>query len=318
MSQTGSIAPNFHEGRRSEYLAQYVFSSFGTAVAVPHQEDHGLDLICTLTERIGQRAWAKASYTVQVKSELKPWIFQGKNSVEWLVKHPLPFFLCVVNKMTSTLRVYHTAPRCYAWGLGDLPEKLKMIPTEETVGQSTQWNGKYKFSLVPILAIDIVRLADDEYWKNARKVLECWIEIDNNNLTRIRTGLHSWEMPDKYETNTMPRRSRITQWLSNPSEELLSNGIRHLSECLECIGTQFHNTNNVVAAVLIGLLYRHLHQKCAVFADDKNNVGGGLNRVFTALNESPLKTQNYFFSGVDELGKILENALQAEARPPRR
>jgi hypothetical protein len=255
---------------------------------------------------------------VQVKSELKPWIFQSKNSVEWLVKHPLPFFLCVVNKRTSTLRVYHTAPRCFAWGLGDLPEQLEMTPTEETVGQSTQWNGEYKFSLVPILAIDIARLADDEYWKNARTVLECWIEIENHNLTRIRTGLHSWQMPDKYETNTIPSGGRVTQWLSRPPEELLNNGIRHLSECLECIGTQFHNTDNFVAAALVALLYRHLHQKFAVFADNKTDVGGGLSRVFTALNDLPLKRQNYFFSGVDELGKILENALQAEARPPRR
>src|ERR1700732_1166913 len=108
MSATGSIAPNFHEGTRSEYLAQYVFSSFGTAVAVPHQEDHGLDLICTLTERVGQRAWATASYTVQVKSDLQPWVFESKSSVEWFVKYPLPFFLCVVKKTEGALHVYHT------------------------------------------------------------------------------------------------------------------------------------------------------------------------------------------------------------------
>ena len=35
-TSVGSIAPNLHEGSRSEYLAQYVFSSFGTAVPVPH------------------------------------------------------------------------------------------------------------------------------------------------------------------------------------------------------------------------------------------------------------------------------------------
>jgi hypothetical protein len=37
-----------HEGSRSEYLAQFVFSSFGTAIPVPHQEDSGLDIYCTL------------------------------------------------------------------------------------------------------------------------------------------------------------------------------------------------------------------------------------------------------------------------------
>ena len=38
----GAIAANLHEGSRSEYLAQYVFASFGTAVPVPHQEDTGI------------------------------------------------------------------------------------------------------------------------------------------------------------------------------------------------------------------------------------------------------------------------------------
>ena len=41
-TSVGSIAANLHEGSRSEYLAQYVFSSFGTAVPIPHQEDTGL------------------------------------------------------------------------------------------------------------------------------------------------------------------------------------------------------------------------------------------------------------------------------------
>ena len=33
----GAIAANLHEGSRSEYLAQYVFASFGTAVSVPNE-----------------------------------------------------------------------------------------------------------------------------------------------------------------------------------------------------------------------------------------------------------------------------------------
>ena len=51
ISMTGSIAANPHEGSRSEYLAQFVFSSFGTAIPVPHQEDSGIDIYCTLLER---------------------------------------------------------------------------------------------------------------------------------------------------------------------------------------------------------------------------------------------------------------------------
>jgi hypothetical protein len=38
----GAIAPNAHEGSRSEYLAQYVFASFGAAVAIPTRKTAGL------------------------------------------------------------------------------------------------------------------------------------------------------------------------------------------------------------------------------------------------------------------------------------
>src|SRR5215469_679933 len=98
MGETGAVAVNFHEGSRSEYLAQYVFASFGTAIPIPHQEDSGIDLYCTLTERIGRRAWPRAYFAVQVKSAMDDWIFDGEESIRWLVEHPLPLFLCIVDK----------------------------------------------------------------------------------------------------------------------------------------------------------------------------------------------------------------------------
>ena len=78
--QTGSIAYNFHEGIRSEYLAQYIFASFGTAVLVG-KEDAGVDFSCTLCERIGLRAWPVAYFSVQVKSNQDPWEFSSEESV---------------------------------------------------------------------------------------------------------------------------------------------------------------------------------------------------------------------------------------------
>ncbi len=66
----GSVAANFHEGSRSETIADYLLSSWGTVTPVRRQDDHGLDLYCTLTERIGQRALVTDYYSVQVKSTL--------------------------------------------------------------------------------------------------------------------------------------------------------------------------------------------------------------------------------------------------------
>src|SRR5258707_6221031 len=92
----GSIAINLHEGSRSEYLAQFVFSSFGTAIPVPHQEDSGLDMYCTLLERDGQRAWPRAYYSMQVQSTMEPLVFGSSESVQWIIEHPLSNFLCIV------------------------------------------------------------------------------------------------------------------------------------------------------------------------------------------------------------------------------
>ena len=117
VAMVGSIAANLHEGSRSEYLAQFVFSSFGTAIPVPHQEDSGLDIYCTLLERDGQCAWPRAYYAVQVKSDMTPWRFEGQKSVQWIIEHPPPIFLCVVQKADARILVYHTAPRFALWVL---------------------------------------------------------------------------------------------------------------------------------------------------------------------------------------------------------
>jgi hypothetical protein len=127
----GSIAFNLHEGSRSEYLAQYIFSSFGTAVPVPHQEDTGLDIYCTLLEEDGKRAWPRAYYSVQVKSTMDPWIFGSPESVRWIIEHPLPIFLCIVKKDEARILIYHTTPRFAAWILPLHKERLELIPGTE-------------------------------------------------------------------------------------------------------------------------------------------------------------------------------------------
>lgn len=101
----------FHEGSRSEYLAAYVFSSFGTASTIPHQEDHGFDLYCTLSKRDGPVAWADKPYSVQVKSDHGPWEFKNPKSIEWFIRHPIPLFLCVVDRDRNRLSLYQTTPK---------------------------------------------------------------------------------------------------------------------------------------------------------------------------------------------------------------
>ena len=210
---TGAIAVNFHEGSRSEYLAQYVFASFGAAVPVPQREDGGVDLYCTLTERVGQLAWPVAHFTVQVKSILAPWVFEGEESVHWLVKHPLPLFLCFVDKSSARIRVYHTSPRFYLWSMPPLPQRLELVPVTETYGRHTQWEGgDERFSLsAPILDFSIQDMFEDGFHANAEQVLRYWIDFEQENLYRIKTGILTFTMPYEYHANKIGTGGLVTQ-----------------------------------------------------------------------------------------------------------
>src|ERR1022692_1232082 len=67
--RTGAVAANLRGGAISEYLAQYICSTFGTSVLVPRQEDYGVDLYCTLfAKRTGKTVLPESYYSVQVKS----------------------------------------------------------------------------------------------------------------------------------------------------------------------------------------------------------------------------------------------------------
>ncbi len=98
MTHVGCYAPGFHEGSRSEYLAQYFFASLGTSIPVPHPEDTGLDLYCSIAETVGRRSWPRCYYAVQVKSGMEAWVFESEESVRWLIEQPVPVFLCVIEK----------------------------------------------------------------------------------------------------------------------------------------------------------------------------------------------------------------------------
>jgi hypothetical protein len=308
MSKTGATVYGFHEGTRSEYLAQFILSAFGTSVPVPHPEDHGIDFYCTLTERIDKLIWAKASYSVQVKSE-GVWVLEGRESVDWLIKHPLPLFLGMMDKKTLTFRISHTAPRFYSWGLGESPDRLELTMTDETAGQSTEWVGDSKFRLVPILCIEMARLSSDSgYAQNARDVLEYWIGVENRNLARMMVNLRGWEMPANYETNRMPWGGRVSQWLGQPSPELLNKSVRSLCDHLELLATQLHRTGNDIAAIEAALLFRHLTKQFPAAFDSHISPGGFLHYIAMALNKT-LGTNRYVFDGLDQLQTLLESTV---------
>jgi hypothetical protein len=300
----GAIAANLHEGSRSEYLAQYIFASFGTAVSVPHQEDSGIDLYCTLTERIGSRAWPKADFSVQVKSSMDPWVLDGNDSVRWLVEHPLPIFLCVVDKASARLRVYQTSPRFYAWSLPPLPNRLELVPTTDETGRNTQWQGGSTFSLsAPILDVIIQDLLNDQFHRKAWDVLKFWIGYELDNLSRIKAGIHQFTMPDGYR----PNETTFTAWVTQGTNSApnLASLLEHIRECVAYLSTQLYYRDDLAGATRCALLLRHFF---------KDHVTGGTHNSFlhNAINELIGKdpSSNYLFRGVDFLNELLDQKLK--------
>jgi hypothetical protein len=312
MGNVGALAANFHEGSRSEYLAQYVFSSFGTAFPVPHQEDTGVDLYCTLVERVGRLSWPRQHYTVQVKSDTTPWRLDSAESVRWLVKHPLPIFMCVLDKSTGRLRVWQTFCRFLLRALGGrLPASLELTPEDGKVGRSTQWKDGQHFSLsAPILDLRVNALERERERVRAQKVLEFWVSREAENLARISMGVPTYVMPDGYKTNTR----KFTGWVFQSgrySKQAFKPVRATLGEVLPWLAEGYRSTHNRQGMARTALLLRYLQhgaRELGMMADAPF-VQGDLNAA--------LGVNSYLFAGVDQLAKKFDALLRARrsARP---
>lgn len=305
VSMAGSIAANLHEGSRSEYLAQFVFSSFGTAIPVPHQEDSGLDIYCTLLERVGQRAWPRAYYSVQVKSTMEPWVFGSPESVRWLIEHPLPIFLCIVQKPEARILVYHTTPRFAVWALPTHPNRLELIPGTETKAHTVDWVTGDTFKLqAPILNFTIQEVLDRDFRVHVADVLKFWIDYDVENLFRIKSGIHHCRVPGDYETNT----TKFTCWTGQGGrfrEESLLLAQSRLKELLGLIATHYYQRQDMVSAAIYAMALRQLSPMgySQPFDPHDTQLHIELNRLMG------MQAQNYVFEACDFLHKMVKDEL---------
>lgn len=260
----GSVAANFHEGSRSELLADYLFSTWGTVTPVRRQDDYGVDLYCTLTERMGQRASVTEHYSVQVKSTTDPWLLDDEQSVRWLVEHPTPLFLACVDKTAGILRVYQLSSRFYVWAMGALPARLALCPEDTEDGSFTWWQHRGDgdlFSLsAPFLRVTIAELVDGAMLNTFRNVLAHWIRFDRENCDLIRQGLLRFRMPHSYRTNEVPNGGWVEQGLSAPAPAFLERGIMSSAEGAECVGGQLGRRGDRRAALFAALFVDHLQR----------------------------------------------------------
>jgi hypothetical protein len=305
VSMVGSLAANFHEGSRSEYLAQFVFSSFGTAIPVPHQEDSGLDIYCTLLDQVGQRAWPRAYYSVQVKSTMEPWVFGSAESVRWLVEHPLPIFLCIVQKPEAVISVYHTSPRFAAWSLPiQHRNRLELVPGTKMKGHTIEWGlgDTYKLE-APILKFTIQEVLDRDFRAKVKEVLKFWIDYDLENLFRIKSGIHWFWTPDEYETNTTNFKAISGQGQRFLPSESLARAHTQLKELLGFVATHHYRNKDMVSAAIYAMALRQLFPDYSSPNPHDSELHRQLNNLFAVNHPS------YLYQACDSLLKIVKNEL---------
>jgi Domain of unknown function (DUF4365) len=256
--QTGSYAPNPHEGARSEYLAQYVFSSFGTSLPVLRQEDHGIDLHCSLSERKGKRAWPLAYFSVQVKSTRRPVTYSSRDSVEWLVGYPSPLLLCVVDKKAVQFSIYQTMHRFAAAATIELPDQITLTMGRAGKGRTLDWDDTGKCDLgPPILQFSPDDLMDGIRFERYRQVLHYWVLCDQANVRRYQMGMRSLTIPGLYTTNELPAAATGRYFLNYPTPEIRARAEGTAFELDEWLGPLLLSNGDRLGALLTALMLRH-------------------------------------------------------------
>lgn len=195
----------FRIGDNAELLAEFVISRLAFTSKVPRTEDVGHDFICSLTEREGNIFKAGPFFTVQVKSNKKPIIFEKDHEIEWIKKQENPFFICIASRDSLDIEIFsswslllgilHKAGKRIKLIPGGDGEGFKQPETEDDLSEQRIFLGK------PILKILANELIDNEKVSYYATILRQWIEIDRENIVNRYAGMYWVIGPIEYETN---------------------------------------------------------------------------------------------------------------------
>ncbi len=256
----GGYAFGFHEGSRSEILADYLFSGWGSVTPVRRADDTGTDLYCTLMELRGALAVVTDYYSVQIKSEADPWVFDDAVAVNWLVDYPQPLFLACVDKSSLTLSVYQTMARFLGgfWAR----DRLELIPSSGETGQCAKFKDPEKFDIsAPILRVRVDDFSSKERLTHLAEVMRFWVRADQKNCVMRRNGLLRFRMPDTYKTNEIPEFSAIVeQGNQAPTPEQLLEAIGWMIETVDCVCDQLRHREDAPSMAFGAMLLNHIRQ----------------------------------------------------------
>jgi hypothetical protein len=272
----GAVVTNLHHASRAEVLADYLLSLWGTVTPTRRQDDHGIDLNCTLMEEVGNLSRVLEYYSVQVKSNSNPWILKNEDEVRWLFDYPAPLFLACVDQTGFVLSIYQTMTRFLA-GMWSPGQRIELIPLNANEGKNAEWKDPERFELsAPILRVTLEDLVRQDKLDLYRDVLRFWIAADREACSLRRMGVLRLRMPHVYRVNEVPADSNSEQGMTRPDEEQREAGIRTAVEIIDYSGDQLFRSGDRESAVHARILLRRLvNQNKALFANNLGFRAGG-------------------------------------------
>lgn len=225
-----AIPYGYHEGNRSEYLAEYFLSKIGLVIPVPRQADlFKVDFIVHLCRKKGRNFVPTGRcFAVQIKSDHRPLKIESRN-LDRFWKSGFPYFIGVVSKTGFKFSVYATLPRLvFMWMVGRNQEfRLKLGGTVED-SHKHNWEDqadkdvKEVWTGPPILELDAGELEGNKTRKASREmflsVMESWVDFEASSLAWKNRSIPVVEMPRAFDTNEPASRDGfMVRAVANPN-----------------------------------------------------------------------------------------------------
>jgi hypothetical protein len=203
---------NYHEGDRSEQLAQAILSTIAHIIPVPRQADHfGVDLFAHLfsQSRGGLRSTGR-TVAIQLKSNLDSISVAAPDAIQALHALAVPFLIGVVNRTHRNIALYSTLFRFAAYW--DNPDAPLIFDLKADVPGLTFHENATRIHCGRPIALAIQDELDDPdrgcrdlTRQVLRNNLEYWIRLEADAIAWKTTGLPMSPCPPpEYSTNEYP------------------------------------------------------------------------------------------------------------------
>lgn len=194
---TARVSANIRSGFLHEELGILLLRGLAVIAEVPRPDDIGVDAIATLLKpAIKSLQYADdATFYVQFKAKSVSSVdynittdgeISEMGHIEWLRQLCLPFFIGVVDVISSSVALY-TTNSAYHYLVLNEPTNIRLV-FEKSLASTDPAEPKI-FLGDPIIKWDISQLSNDEFLKSGYEILRAWLSIERMNVQYRHLGI---------------------------------------------------------------------------------------------------------------------------------